>query len=94
MYAVERQRWLVDRARAAGSIDVNDIAQSLEGAPETVRRDLNTERHGLVRRVHGGAVPVEGLGFEGALVNRATTWQGDLTQQTTSIDQQAPRPRS
>jgi len=28
-----------------------------------------------VRRVHGGAIPVERLGFEGTLVNRATTRQ-------------------
>ena len=81
MYAVERQRWLVDRARAAGSIDVNDVAQMLEVAPETIRRDLKTlERHGLVRRVHGGAVPVERLGFEGALVNRATARQEEKVE--------------
>ncbi len=81
MYAVERQRWLVDRARAAGSIEVNDVAQLLGVAPETIRRDLNTlERHGLVRRVHGGAVPVERLGFEGALVNRATARQEEKVE--------------
>lgn len=74
VYAVERQSWLVEHARAAGRIDVNDVAQLLDVAPETVRRDLNTlERHGLVRRVHGGAIPIERLGFEGALVMRATT---------------------
>jgi DeoR family transcriptional regulator, fructose operon transcriptional repressor len=74
MYAVERQRWIVDRARASGRVEVTDVSHALEVAPETVRRDLNIlERHGLLRRVHGGAVPVERLGFEGALVKRATT---------------------
>lgn len=81
MYAVERQRWIVDRARVAGRIEVNDVSEALEVAPETIRRDLNTlERHGLLRRVHGGAVPVERLGFEGALVNRATTRAEEKTQ--------------
>ncbi len=40
---------------------------------ETVRRDLTTvERQGLLRRVHGGAIPVERLGFEPALTSRDT----------------------
>jgi DeoR family fructose operon transcriptional repressor len=74
VYAVERQRWIVDRARASGRVEVTDVSHTLEVAPETVRRDLNIlERHGLLRRVHGGAVPVERLGFEGALGKRATT---------------------
>ncbi|GAA4720718.1 DeoR/GlpR family DNA-binding transcription regulator [Phytohabitans rumicis] len=81
MYAVERQRWLVEHARTTGRIDVNEVAQQLDVAPETVRRDLNTlERHGLVRRVHGGAIPVERLGFENELVNRATTRQEEKGQ--------------
>ena len=38
---------------------------------ETVRRDLTTlERHALLRRVHGGAIPIERLGFEPALAAR------------------------
>jgi len=81
VYAVERQRWIVDRARGAGRIEVNDVSQALDVAPETIRRDLNTlERHGLLRRVHGGAVPVERLGFEGALVHRATTRTEEKSQ--------------
>lgn len=36
-----------------------------------VRRDLTVlERHGLLRRVHGGAIPVERLGFEPGLADR------------------------
>ena len=81
MYAVERQRWIVDRARASGRVEVSDVSQALDVAPETIRRDLNTlERHGLLRRVHGGAIPVERLGFEGALVNRATTRREEKQQ--------------
>lgn len=71
MYAVERQRWIVERARADGRIEVSGVCDELGVAPETARRDLNTlELQGLVRRVHGGAIPVEGLGFEGELTRR------------------------
>jgi DeoR family transcriptional regulator, fructose operon transcriptional repressor len=71
MYAVERRRWLVDHARATGRIDVAEVAQALDVAKETVRRDLNAlEAEGLIHRVHGGAVPVERMGFEGRLALR------------------------
>jgi len=72
MYGVERRRWLVDHARQQGRIDVAEVARLLDVARETVRRDLNAlESEGLLRRVHGGAVPVERLGFEGQLSLRA-----------------------
>ena len=65
MYAEERQQHILDRARAAGRVEVNALAEDLDVTPETVRRDLIIlERHGVLRRVHGGAIPVERLGFE------------------------------
>lgn len=68
---MERQQWLVEHAREVGRLDVNEVAAKLDVARETVRRDLRIlERQGLVRRVHGGAIPVERLGFEGALETR------------------------
>ena len=71
MYAPERQQQIVDIARADGRVDVNALAELLGVTPETVRRDLTTlERHGLLRRVHGGAIPVEKLGFEPRLDER------------------------
>src|SRR5690349_8409584 len=71
LYAYERRRWLVDQARQVGRIDVAEVAQALTVAKETVRRDLTAlEAEGLLRRVHGGAVPVERLGFEGTLTLR------------------------
>lgn len=72
MYAVERQRWIVERARADGRVEVSTVARSLDVAPETARRDLGVlERRGLVQRVHGGAVPVERLGSEAVLADRS-----------------------
>ena len=69
--AYERRRWLVDQARQVGRIDVAEVARALTVAKETVRRDLTAlEAEGLLRRVHGGAIPVERLGFEGTLTLR------------------------
>ena len=71
MYAEERQQHILDRARAAGRVDVNSLAEALDVTPETVRRDLTIlERHGVLRRVHGGAIPVERLGFEPGVETR------------------------
>ena len=71
MYAEERQQHILDRARAAGRVDVNSLAETLDVTPETVRRDLTIlERHGVLRRVHGGAIPVERLGFEPGVETR------------------------
>ena len=48
-----------------GASHVTDIAEQLDVAPETVRRDFKTlEEHGLIRRTHGGAYPVDGAAFE------------------------------
>ena len=71
MYAEERQLWIVERARASGRVEVAALAEELRVTTETVRRDLTTlERHALLRRVHGGAIPIERLGFEPALAAR------------------------
>ena len=73
MYAEERQQHIVDRARREGRVDVADLSAELAVTGETIRRDLSVlERHGLLRRVHGGAIPVERLGFEPALAARDT----------------------
>ncbi len=72
MYAEERLQLIVGRARAEGRVDVAALAAELEVTAETVRRDLTSlERQGLLRRVHGGAIPVERLGFEPAVGQRA-----------------------
>ena len=65
MYAPERYRSIVDRVMGKGRASVNDLAEDLNVTPETIRRDLSElERQGLVRRVHGGAVPTGSVGFE------------------------------
>ena len=74
MYAEERQRVILERARAAGRVDVAALAAEFHLTYETVRRDLTAlERHGVLRRVHGGAIPIERLGFEPAFATRDST---------------------
>jgi DeoR/GlpR family transcriptional regulator of sugar metabolism len=72
--AEQRQREIVQSARRTGSVDVSALATELGVAKETVRRDLRAlEDHGLLRRTHGGAYPVESAGFETTLAFRATS---------------------
>jgi DeoR family fructose operon transcriptional repressor len=71
MYAEERQHAILERARAAGRVEVTALAEEFAVTPETVRRDLTAlVRQGLLRRVHGGAIPAERLGFEPGLADR------------------------
>jgi DeoR/GlpR family transcriptional regulator of sugar metabolism len=72
MQADERQRAILARARDSGRVEVTSVAADLHVAAETVRRDLKVlEGHGLVRRTHGGAYPVESAGFESSLAHRS-----------------------
>ncbi|WP_248960226.1 DeoR/GlpR family DNA-binding transcription regulator [Sphaerisporangium perillae] len=71
MYAEERQQEILRRARAIGRVDVVTLGEEFSVTTETIRRDLTAlERAGVLRRVHGGAIPVERLGFEPALAAR------------------------
>ena len=71
MYAEERQRAVVERARAEGRVEVAGLASAFGVSSETVRRDLSVlEGLGLLRRTHGGAVPVERLRPEPELAER------------------------
>ena len=71
MYAAERQQRIMAEARRAGRVEVASLADSLGVAAETVRRDLTAlERAGPLRRVHGGAIPVERLELEPTLATR------------------------
>ncbi|MGH8879798.1 MAG: DeoR/GlpR family DNA-binding transcription regulator, partial [Stackebrandtia sp.] len=64
---------ILRRARAEGRVDVAALAETLRVTAETIRRDLSElERTGLVRRVHGGAIPIERIGFERAVAIRDT----------------------
>lgn len=71
MYAEERQQEILRLARANGRVDVATLAEDFNVTTETIRRDLTTlERAAVLRRVHGGAIPMERMGFEPALAAR------------------------
>lgn len=70
MYAEERQQSMADLITQRGRLSVNDLADEYAVTTETVRRDLSLlERAGIVRRVHGGAVPFESLALLETAVN-------------------------
>jgi DeoR family fructose operon transcriptional repressor len=78
MYAEERQQEILRLARTQGRVDVTALADGFNVTAETVRRDLTTlERAGVLRRVHGGAIPVERIGFEPALAARDAVLIGE-----------------
>ncbi|MDN4483655.1 DeoR/GlpR family DNA-binding transcription regulator [Demequina lignilytica] len=72
MYATERQQRILAQARDDGRVEVAALAEDLSVTPETIRRDLTAlEQRGSVRRVHGGAIPVERLVAEPTLASRS-----------------------
>jgi DeoR family fructose operon transcriptional repressor len=62
MYAEERQQAMAQLVAERGRVSVAEISEQFDVTTETVRRDLSVlERIGLLRRVHGGAVPATAL---------------------------------
>ncbi|WP_330254266.1 DeoR/GlpR family DNA-binding transcription regulator [Nocardia sp. NBC_00565] len=62
MYAEERQQAMAMLIGQRGRMSVADLAEQYGVTTETVRRDLAVlDRMGLIRRVHGGAVPATAL---------------------------------
>ena len=58
MYAEERQQAIAGLVTQRGRLAVTSVAEHFGVTTETVRRDLALlERAGMLRRVHGGAVP-------------------------------------
>ncbi|MHB9861778.1 DeoR/GlpR family DNA-binding transcription regulator [Streptomyces sp. YIM S03343] len=79
MYAPERQQRIVQLAQELGRVEVPSLAEDFGVTQETVRRDLTAlERAGLLRRVHGGALPAGGLRLvEPGLAERDSTAAAD-----------------
>jgi DeoR family transcriptional regulator, fructose operon transcriptional repressor len=62
MYAEERQQAIAALVISKGRASVVELAQAYDVTAETVRRDLAAlDKAGVVRRVHGGAVPLRAL---------------------------------
>lgn len=73
-----RQSQILEYARTRGRVEVVPLATELGVATETIRRDLRVlaDRR-LVKRVHGGAIPLESATFESGVEYRSRV---DLAQ--------------
>jgi DeoR family transcriptional regulator of aga operon len=61
----DRTEEILKELLRTGEVSVSDLVQQLNVSPATVRRALQSlERSGLLRRTHGGAVPLEPLLYE------------------------------
>ena len=74
----DRQQAIYMLALRQGSVDVADLARRYGVTTETIRRDLSDmqARH-LLRRVHGGAVPIERINHEPLLDARDSERRGE-----------------
>ena len=77
LFAAERRNTLVTILRSENKIDVAASSKRLGTSHETIRKDLMAlESQGLLRRVHGGALPVHTMTFE-----------LDVTQRTQNLEE-------
>src|SRR5258707_7846842 len=69
-----RTDFILQELRRNGRVDADDLSKQLTVNSSTIRRDLEKlERQNLLRRIHGGAVPVDTLSY--------STYGYDLTFQ-------------
>lgn len=72
MQAEDRRGLITDELRRRGRVSVSRLASVYDVTPETVRRDLvELEERGVLRRVHGGALPLEQRPVERLVTERA-----------------------
>ncbi len=65
MFAEERRQQIVELLRRAGKVTVDDLITRFGVSAPTIRADLSLlEKQGLLRRTHGGALPVESTLYE------------------------------
>lgn len=68
----KRHRFITEQIELNGSVDVIELARSLNVSDMTIRRDLtDLEKAGNIRRIHGGAISVRGRSFEPPLALRS-----------------------
>ncbi len=71
MFALERQKRILDILNSKGSVSVSRLSVELDVTEETIRRDLEKlEKQESLRRTHGGAVPIDEGTYEVSLEKR------------------------
>jgi DeoR family transcriptional regulator, fructose operon transcriptional repressor len=74
VYAEERRQEIAVLVRRDGRGDVTELAERFDVTPETIRRDLtDLEQRNVLRRVHGGAIPIERFRAEPAVDEKAVS---------------------
>ena len=74
MFALERQKKILEILSADGAVSVNRLSLELGVTEETVRRDLEKlEKQEFLKRTHGGAVAVDENTNEMSLEKRKST---------------------
>ena len=87
MYAAERQQAIAGLLTQRGRVAVTAVAEDFGVTTETVRRDLaRLERAGVLRRVHGGAVPVGALAGPAAGAPRGSCTDADRRIAARALD--------
>lgn len=74
MFALERQKRIMDMLSHDGAVLVSKLSSELGVTEETIRRDLEKlEKQESLRRTHGGAVPIDETTYELSLEKRKST---------------------
>ncbi|MBE7030787.1 MAG: DeoR/GlpR transcriptional regulator [Ruminococcaceae bacterium] len=74
MFALERQKHILEQLSAEGAVWVSRLSAELCVTEETIRRDLEKlEKQEMLRRTHGGAVSLDESSFEMSLEKRKHT---------------------
>lgn len=64
MFIEERHQMILDRLKRDGRISIGDIQTTFDISQDSARRDLRLlEEQGLLKRTHGGAIPIMQVGF-------------------------------
>ncbi len=71
MFALERQKKILEILRNEGAVSVSRLSNDLKVTEETIRRDLEKlESQECLKRTHGGAVPIDEGTYEISLEKR------------------------
>ncbi|MEU4448763.1 DeoR/GlpR family DNA-binding transcription regulator [Actinosynnema sp. NPDC050801] len=74
MKSTDRHRVIVERLRSGAQVAVAELAAATGASEMTIRRDLDLlAAGGVLRRVHGGAVPLSPAGVEPPFTARTAT---------------------
>lgn len=71
MFAIERQKRIMEILQETGAVQVSKLSSEFQVAEETIRRDLEKlEKQEKLLRTHGGAVPLDDSKHEPSLEKR------------------------